>query len=85
VVRQSLGHYKIIRQVGSGGMGEVYAAEDRKLNRQVALKVLPEEIASQPGVWPGSSGRPRPWQPWITPTSYASRPCRIYEFSNRRR
>ncbi len=48
MVRKSLGHYKIIRQVGSGGMGEVYAAEDPKLNRQVALKVLPEEMASQP-------------------------------------
>ncbi len=46
--RNSLGHYKIIRQVGSGEMGEVYAAEDPKLNRQVALKVLPEEMALQP-------------------------------------
>ena len=44
MVRKSLGHYKIIRQVGSGGMGEVYAAEDPKLNRQVALKVLPVEM-----------------------------------------
>ena len=48
MVRKSLGHYTIIRQVGSGGMGEVYAAEDPKLDRQVALKVLPEEMASQP-------------------------------------
>ena len=37
MVRQSLGHYKIIRQVGSGGMGEVYAT----------LKVLPQEMATQ--------------------------------------
>ena len=48
MVRKSLGHYTIIRQVGSGGMGEVYSAEDPKLNRQVAIKVLPEEMASQP-------------------------------------
>ena len=44
MVRKSLGHYKIIRQVGSGGMGEVYAAEDPKLNRQVALKVLGQQL-----------------------------------------
>ena len=48
MVRQSLGHYTIIRPIGSGGMGEVYAAEDPKLNRKVALKVLPEEMAAQP-------------------------------------
>ena len=47
MVRKSLGHYTIIRQVGSGGMGEVYAAEDPKLNRQVAIKVLPEEMEAQ--------------------------------------
>ena len=40
MVRKSLGHYKIIRQVGSGGMGEVYAAEDPELNRQVAFKMV---------------------------------------------
>jgi serine/threonine-protein kinase len=41
-----LGPYEVIAQIGAGGMGEVYRARDTKLNRDVALKVLPEAFAA---------------------------------------
>jgi TolB-like protein/Flp pilus assembly protein TadD len=43
-----LGPYEILSLLGAGGMGEVYRARDRKLDRDVAIKVLPESVAAEP-------------------------------------
>ncbi|MCZ6649229.1 MAG: protein kinase, partial [Acidobacteria bacterium] len=45
MVGKELLHYKVMDRIGKGGMGEVYAAEDSKLHRLVALKVLPPDLA----------------------------------------
>ena len=44
LVGKNLGHYQLISLLGAGGMGEVYLAEDTKLKRQVAVKLLPAEL-----------------------------------------
>ena len=43
-----LGPYEILAPLGAGGMGEVYRARDPRLKREVALKVVPAEVASEP-------------------------------------
>ena len=48
MVGRTLSHFKVLKKIGQGGMGEVFRAEDTSLKREVAIKVLPEQFTKDP-------------------------------------
>ena len=48
MIGQWIAHYRVQEKIGAGGMGEVYRAQDTRLARDVALKVLPEAFVRDP-------------------------------------
>ena len=46
MIGRKLAHYEVLARIGAGGMGEVYRARDLRLQREVAIKILPSELPS---------------------------------------
>ena len=76
LIGRQLGSYMVLSLLGAGGMGEVYRARDTKLDRDVAIKILPDAFARDPTGWRASDGKPRPSPRSTTRTSSPSSPSR---------
>ena len=58
LVGHALGAYQVLSALGAGGMGEVYKAKDNRLNRMVAMKVLPRHLSERPDLRQALSEKP---------------------------
>ena len=72
-----IGVYEVTSAIGAGGMGEVYRAKDSKLKRDVALKVLPVEVAADPDRLARFNAKPKRSRRSITRTSRRSTASKI--------
>ncbi len=61
MVGTTISHYKILEKIGQGGMGTVYRAQDTTLDREVAIKVLPEQFTKDPQDWHDLSEKRNSW------------------------
>ena len=69
LIGQMIGHYKISKRIGSGGMGEVYLASDISAGRKAALKLLPTQLYRRCGAYEAVSARSARCS-WAQPSKY---------------